>query len=43
MHALIGQSEMGYCAGKPMENHASSSEPVARDLRILLMFYQHPA
>ena len=38
---------MVYCAGKPMEksrveefvNHS----PAARDLRILLVLYQHPA
>jgi len=31
--ALIGQSAMVYCAGKP----------AARDLQILLVFFQHPA
>ena len=49
--SLIGQSAMVYCASKIMEksrvfftleefiNHA----PAARDVRILLLFYQHPA
>ena len=74
--ALIGQSAVGYCAGKPRKNHASSEllyksnrpqasvgyrlinhlwdvgrtleefvnhSPAARGLRILVMFYQHPA
>ena len=31
--ALIGQSAMGYCAGKPTEN----------SLQIVLVFHQHPA
>ena len=37
--ALIGQSAVVYCAGKPTEK----SKPVARGLQILLVFYQHPA
>ena len=36
--ALIGQSAMVYCARKLMEIW-----PAARDLRILLVFFQHPA
>ena len=44
--ALIGQSAMVYCAGKPMEAFDSqveefvNYEPATRDLRILLVFFQ---
>jgi len=43
---LIGQSAMVYCAGNPWKNRAKirkSLTPLARDLQILLVFYQHPA
>ena len=50
---LIGQSAVGYCAGKPAEkSHVFwmitleefiNHSPAARGLQILLVFYQHPA
>ena len=51
--ALIGQPSMVYCASKLMEKSRvfgiitleefANQWPVARDLRILFVFYQHPA
>ena len=41
-HALIGQSVVRYCAGKPTEKSRVFWIIVARGLQILLEFYQHP-
>ena len=50
---LIGQSAVGYCAGKPRHGKITwdvsrtreefvKHSPTARGLQILLVFYQHP-